>query len=116
MKTRLLILLPTALSAAFMLLPLLCLLNFDAYSASGIKLIVLPIIVFPLAAYASGLAAALRHGFMPLMALLTGAAFIPAAILHYGASAMRYAAVYAGVSAMAQATAYPFNVMRKAGK
>ena len=99
-----------------MLLPLTSLLYADAGAAAGIKLVALPIIVFPLFCYASGLAAALRHGFMPLLALLTGAAFIPAAFLHYSASALSYAAVYAGVSAMAQTTAYPFRALFKKNK
>lgn len=96
--------------------PLLSFAVSDPYAAVGLKMLVLPVIAFPTAAYISGFAAALICGVTWQLPILTGLAFVPAAFLHYGPAALVYAAVYAGCSACAEVSAYPFIVMRRARK
>ena len=113
MKTMLHIILPTAVCAAFMLLPMMSFLGFAPYRAALLRLVIMPFAVFPLISFVTGFVPALRYGYMPLLAMLTGAAFIPSALLYYGVHAMRFAAVYMGVSAAAQLMAYPIALIKK---
>lgn len=100
-------------AAVFIIAPFAPYFIADPAAAAGVRLVLLPLILFPVMCYAAGFVTQLVCGFSPALPILTFAAFAPAALLHYSLSALTYAAVYAGVCCMGLITAYPVRALRE---
>ena len=96
----------------FYLLPMVQLVLHNPLTRAGYMAILLPLIVFPICCFITGLVAGILSGFTWQLGMLTSAIFIPAALAFYGEVALPYSLIYGVVCYMGLTIAYPVWYMK----